>query len=163
MVVSKCCVLYELYALCVLLHSTRDQHLLNTSSSPTQMYTTAYDWLQRTDAVSQADIESILRATGFNGRILGYNAANNSLLIEQNGVLKAAIATSVNVQLTCLPVNSTAGGSCPQQLAVTAQPRGGSNAAPKQVMARRVQALQGGQEGGDGQVQYAVRLKQWMH
>ena len=31
------------------------------------------------------------------GRVFSFNAANHSLLIENNGVLNAAIATSVNV------------------------------------------------------------------
>ncbi len=128
------------------------------------MYSSAHDWIKRTDAVTEQDLADILHATGFNGRILGFNAANNTLLIENHGVLKAAVATSVNVQLTCVPVPGFE-DKCPQQLAVTAMPEEGSTDAPKEMMAQQVKpALKsaGGDAGNtSGEVHYAVRLRQW--
>lgn len=77
-----------------------------------QLYTTAYDWVGKTDAVSQSDIADILHASGFNGRIISYDAANHTLLIENDGVLKAAIATSVDVEITCWPIKVRAVQQC---------------------------------------------------
>lgn len=69
-----------------------------------QLYASAYDWMANSGAPSQQQIADILYAGGFEGRIINYNAANHTLLIENKGTLRAAIATSVNVQLVCTPL-----------------------------------------------------------
>lgn len=94
--------------------------------------------MKNTHAVSEQDINDILKASGFNGKVLGYDATNNSLLIETTGTVKAAIATSINVKLTCKPLPDHATTSCPPQLPVRVLPPEGSGAAPKQLMAVQV-------------------------
>lgn len=81
----------------------------------THLSQTAYDWMTRSDAPTQQQITDILVASGFTGKILSYNAANHSLLVENNGVLKAAIATAVTVQITCTPIPGHE-TNCPREL-----------------------------------------------
>lgn len=69
-----------------------------------QLSTTAYDWVGKTDAVTQEQIVGVLAASGFDGRVVSYDAASHTLLIENNGVLQAAVATALNVQITCTPI-----------------------------------------------------------
>lgn len=44
-------------------------------------------------------------------QVLGYDVTNSSLLIESPGVLKAAIATSIMVNMTCKPLPGTTSNS----------------------------------------------------
>lgn len=81
---------------------------------------------------TQQQITDILLAGGFTGRILDYNAGNATLRVENNGVLNAAIATSVSVQVTCTPIPGHE-QNCPQQLPVTVSSPKGSNA-PAQTL-----------------------------
>lgn len=104
------------------------------------MYATARDLMTNSTAVTEEQITSILMASGFGGKILGYNAADHSLLIQNTGVLQAAVATSVQCIITCtpLPGHET---QCPQTLPVQVQSQGSS---AHTTTAHAVQTLQAG-------------------
>ena len=106
------------------------------------------------------------------GRILSYNAANHSLLIENNGVLKAAVATSVTVQLTCTPIPGHE-QNCPQEVPVDVSQ--GAGKPTKTVKATKVPGPQtttqtngngngngngknGGSGGGSNSVVYVAQI-----
>lgn len=115
-----------------------------------QLYTTAYDWMARSDAPTEQQIVDILYASGFNGRILSYNPANNSLLIEADGVVNAALATNVVVQVTCTPIPGHE-EQCPQQLPIQVPTPQGTEAQPQTHTAIR-------EPEQNGPAKYMVRL-----
>lgn len=111
-----------------------------------RMRTTAYDWVGRTDAVKEQDLVDILKASGFNGKVLGYDATNSSLLIESTGVLKAAVATSLSVNIKCVPISGHE-DVCPPSIAVSV-PESASGAPA--TSAEAIRAPMAARGGGDG-------------
>ena len=103
--------------------------------------------------VKEADIVDILKASGFTGKVLGYDATNSSLLIESTGVLKAAMATSLMVNVKCLPLPGHE-NVCPPKLAVSL-PESATGTPAVDMEAH--QAPKAAAAGGDG-VLYKLRI-----
>lgn len=83
-----------------------------------KMAATGYDWMRKTDAVSESALNGILRASGFTGRVVGFDATNSSMMIENTGFMKAAVATSIQVNMKCFPIPGK-GDLCPPTISVT--------------------------------------------
>lgn len=100
-----------------------------------------------------------------------YDATNSSLLIETPGVLKAAVATSLSVQIKCVPLPGTTGSApvvdtlhthvcagkenvCPKAIDVSV-PQGAKGSPAKQVQAVRTSALTASEADG---IMYTLQL-----
>lgn len=122
-----------------------------------QLYTSAYDWLKQSGAPTEQEITDILTATGFTGKILEYDAGNNSLLIENHGNLTAGLATDLTVYLSCTPLRGHE-SNCPQQMELQLPAPKGSDASSKTLQAHMV--TDDSSKGAEAQetVKYALRL-----
>lgn len=83
-----------------------------------RMSTDGYDWVHKTNVIPESALNGILMASGFNGKVLGFDSSNSSLLIENTGVLKTAIAVSIRVQVQCFPLPGRT-NNCPSSLSMT--------------------------------------------
>lgn len=58
-----------------------------------------------------------LLSSGFVGKILGFSPSNSSLQIENAGVIKTAVPTSLEVSIQCFPLPGH-DDTCPHTIAV---------------------------------------------